>query len=36
MISMIDTGKTYEAHPAFWAPIVLVGEEEPRGRRDVG
>jgi hypothetical protein len=23
---MIDTGKDYEAHPAFWAPFVLVGE----------
>jgi tetratricopeptide (TPR) repeat protein/CHAT domain-containing protein len=27
MLSMIDTGKAYEAHPAFWAPFVLVGEE---------
>jgi CHAT domain-containing protein len=26
MLSMIDTGKPYEAHPAFWAPFVLVGE----------
>jgi tetratricopeptide (TPR) repeat protein/CHAT domain-containing protein len=26
MLSMIDTGKNYEAHPAFWAPFVLVGE----------
>jgi CHAT domain-containing protein len=26
MLSMIDTGKAYEAHPAFWAPFVLVGE----------
>jgi tetratricopeptide (TPR) repeat protein len=26
MSSMIDTGKEYEAHPAFWAPFVLVGE----------
>jgi tetratricopeptide (TPR) repeat protein/CHAT domain-containing protein len=26
MLSMIDTGKEYEAHPAFWAPFVLVGE----------
>jgi CHAT domain-containing protein len=26
MLSMIDTGKDYEAHPAFWAPFVLVGE----------
>jgi tetratricopeptide (TPR) repeat protein/CHAT domain-containing protein len=26
MLSMIDTDKDYEAHPAFWAPFVLVGE----------
>jgi CHAT domain-containing protein/Tfp pilus assembly protein PilF len=26
MLSMIATGKDYEAHPAFWAPFVLVGE----------
>jgi CHAT domain-containing protein len=26
MLSMIDTGNVYEAHPAFWAPFVLVGE----------
>jgi CHAT domain-containing protein len=26
MLSMVDTGKEYEAHPAFWAPFVLVGE----------
>jgi CHAT domain-containing protein len=26
MLSMIDTGNPYEAHPAFWAPLVLVGE----------
>jgi CHAT domain-containing protein len=26
MLSMIDTGKDYEAHPTFWAPFVLVGE----------
>src|SRR5262249_31936485 len=24
ILSMIDSGKTYEAHPAFWAPFVLV------------
>jgi CHAT domain-containing protein len=23
---MIDGGKSYEAHPAYWAPFVLVGE----------
>jgi tetratricopeptide (TPR) repeat protein/CHAT domain-containing protein len=26
MLDLIDEGKTYEAHPAFWAPFVLVGE----------
>jgi CHAT domain-containing protein len=26
MLSMITTGKDYEAHPAFWAPFVLAGE----------
>jgi CHAT domain-containing protein/tetratricopeptide (TPR) repeat protein len=26
MLSMIIKGKDYEAHPAFWAPFVLVGE----------
>jgi CHAT domain-containing protein len=26
MLTMIDHGKAYEAHPAFWAPFVLVGE----------
>jgi CHAT domain-containing protein/tetratricopeptide (TPR) repeat protein len=26
MLSMIDTGNPSEAHPAFWAPFVLVGE----------
>jgi CHAT domain-containing protein len=26
MLSMIDNGKDIEAHPAFWAPFVLVGE----------
>ena len=26
ILSMIDSGKDYEAHPAFWAPFVLVGE----------
>jgi CHAT domain-containing protein len=25
-LSMIDSGKDYEAHPAFWAPFALVGE----------
>jgi tetratricopeptide (TPR) repeat protein/CHAT domain-containing protein len=26
MLSMIENGNRYEAHPAFWAPFVLVGE----------
>ena len=26
MLSLIKDGKSYEAHPAFWAPFVLVGE----------
>jgi CHAT domain-containing protein/tetratricopeptide (TPR) repeat protein len=26
MESLITTGKDYEAHPAYWAPFVLVGE----------
>jgi CHAT domain-containing protein/tetratricopeptide (TPR) repeat protein len=26
MLSMIASGKNYEAHPAYWAPFVLVGE----------
>jgi CHAT domain-containing protein len=26
MLPMIDIEKYYEAHPAFWAPFVLVGE----------
>jgi CHAT domain-containing protein len=25
-LDLMDKGKTYEAHPAFWAPFVLVGE----------
>jgi CHAT domain-containing protein/tetratricopeptide (TPR) repeat protein len=26
MLAMIDSGQDVEAHPAFWAPFVLVGE----------
>jgi len=26
MLALIDKGKTDEAHPAFWAPFVVVGE----------
>src|SRR5262249_58986771 len=25
MLTMIESGERYEAHPAFWAPFVLVG-----------
>jgi hypothetical protein len=26
MLTLIDQGKPEEAHPAFWAPFVVVGE----------
>jgi CHAT domain-containing protein len=26
MLAMIDTGEAREAHPAYWAPFVVVGE----------
>jgi hypothetical protein len=26
MLALIDTGTPQEAHPAFWAPFVVVGE----------
>ena len=26
MLALIGNGKPYEAHPAFWAPFVVVGE----------
>ena len=26
MLTLIDKGEPYEAHPAFWAPFVVVGE----------
>jgi len=26
MLSLLETGQGYEAHPAYWAPFVLVGE----------
>jgi CHAT domain-containing protein len=26
MLALIDKGEDYEAHPAFWAPFVVVGE----------
>jgi len=28
MLALIDAGEPQEAHPAFWAPFVLVGESE--------
>jgi CHAT domain-containing protein/tetratricopeptide (TPR) repeat protein len=29
MLAMIDKGKPHEAHPAYWAPFVVVGEGAP-------
>jgi hypothetical protein len=29
MLVHINKGEPHEAHPAFWAPFVLVGEAEP-------
>ena len=26
MLALIDKGEAHEAHPAYWAPFVLVGE----------
>jgi CHAT domain-containing protein len=26
MLALIDQGEEYEAHPAYWAPFVVVGE----------
>jgi CHAT domain-containing protein len=26
MLALIDKGALHEAHPAYWAPFVLVGE----------
>jgi CHAT domain-containing protein len=26
MLDMIDTGEPNQAHPAYWAPFVVVGE----------
>ena len=25
-LAMIEEGASYEAHPAFWAPFIIVGE----------
>jgi CHAT domain-containing protein len=30
MLAMIDKGKSHEAHPAYWAPFVVVGEGAAR------
>jgi CHAT domain-containing protein len=30
MLAMIDKGETYEAHPAFWAPFIVVGKGAAR------
>ena len=30
MVSLIDKGQRHEAHPAFWAPFVVVGEGAAR------
>jgi hypothetical protein len=32
MLTMIDKGEVREAHPAYWAPFVVVGRG---GRREV-
>lgn len=29
MLAIIDRGELYEAHPAYWAPFVVVGEGAP-------
>ena len=26
MVALIEQGKPHEAHPAYWAPFVVVGE----------
>jgi CHAT domain-containing protein len=26
MLALLDHGALHEAHPAFWAPLVVVGE----------
>ena len=30
MTKLIDEGELYEAHPAYWAPFVVVGEGSAR------
>ena len=32
MLALIDRGAPYEAHPAFWAPFVVVGEGAARSQ----
>jgi CHAT domain-containing protein/tetratricopeptide (TPR) repeat protein len=32
MLALIDGGATYEVHPAYWAPFVVVGEGAARPR----
>ena len=29
MLALIDKGEPREAHPAYWAPFVVVGEGAP-------
>ena len=29
MLSMIENGNQKEAHPAYWAPFIVVGEGSP-------
>jgi hypothetical protein len=26
MLALIDKGEAHDAHPAFWAPFIVVGE----------
>jgi hypothetical protein len=26
MVALMDHGKPWEAHPAYWAPFIVVGE----------
>ena len=30
MLALIDKGEAYQAHPAYWAPFVVVGEGAAR------
>jgi CHAT domain len=32
MLALIYRGEAYEAHPAFWAPCMVVGEGQQRGK----